>query len=111
MLFLHNKYSNSLTESMLFEWHKLILKEDIYTQLKLGQWRYAKESMQIISGAIGREKIYFETPPSNKTPKEMAVFIDWFNRLEASGIPATVRAGIAHIYFESIHRLKMEMVV
>lgn len=103
MLSLHDTYNKSLTETMLFEWHKLIFKEDKYTQLKLGQWRDTKEPMQIISGAIGREKIYFEAPPSNIVPREMATFINWFNRIDANSIPGPVRAGIAHIYFESIH--------
>jgi Fic family protein len=50
--------------------------------------------------------VHFEAPPSAKIPKEMARFIAWFNRTAPQGakpVPALTRAGIAHLYFESIH--------
>jgi Uncharacterized conserved protein len=62
--------------------------------------------MQVVSGRIGFPKIHFEAPPSNTVPSEMARFIDWFNRSAPTGnppLPALTRAGIAHLYFESIH--------
>lgn len=103
MLSLHKTFQHPLTEAMLFEWHRLIFQESTYTRLTSGQWRDSAEPMQIISGPIGREKIYFEAPPSNVVPNEMKAFIEWFNELMASNPPGPVRAGIAHIYFESIH--------
>jgi len=63
--------------------------------------------MQVVSGAIGREKIHFEAPPSIKVKKEMRQFIQWFNDTAPGGkkeiTKAPVRAAIAHLYFESIH--------
>jgi Fic family protein len=62
--------------------------------------------MQVVSGAIGRPKIHFEAPPSSVIPGEMARFIEWFARSGPGGsqpLPAVTRAGIAHLYFESIH--------
>ena len=50
--------------------------------------------------------MHFEAPPSAKVPKEMAGFVKWFNRTAPNGkdpLPALTRAGIAHLYFESIH--------
>jgi len=45
-------------------------------------------------------------PPSSKVRSEMTRFIDWFNRTALAGaepLPALTRAGIGHLYFESIH--------
>jgi len=33
-------------------------------RIKVGGWRDSQESMRVISGPIGREKIYYEAPPS-----------------------------------------------
>jgi Fic family protein len=62
--------------------------------------------MQVISGRIGAQKVHFEAPPSKRVPSEMKRFISWFNQTVPQGaesLPAISRAGIAHLYFESIH--------
>ena len=55
---------------------------------------------------MGSPKIHFEAPPSVRIPSEMTQFVDWFNGTGQAGaepLPAITRAGIAHLYFESIH--------
>jgi Fic family protein len=72
----------------------------------VGRYRTGAEPMQVLSGAVGSPKIHFEAPPSSKVPSDMARFIEWFNRTASAGaepLPALTRAGIAHLYFESIH--------
>lgn len=72
----------------------------------VGRYRTSEEPMQIVSGALGDPKVYFEAPPSAQVPKDMEHFIDWFNRTAPGGpepLPALSRAGVAHLYFESIH--------
>jgi hypothetical protein len=62
--------------------------------------------MQVVSGAVHAPKIHFEAPPSATVPTEMTRFIRWFNATAPGGpgrLPALARAGIAHLYFESIH--------
>ena len=62
--------------------------------------------MEVVSGPIHAPKVHFEAAPSPKVPEEMARFVDWFNRTAPAGgepLPALTRAGIAHLYFESIH--------
>lgn len=62
--------------------------------------------MQVVSGRIYDPTVHFEAPPSSRVPQEMDLFIEWFNRTGPSGsdpLPALTRAGIAHLYFESIH--------
>jgi Fic family protein len=58
---------------------------------------------------MGTPKNHFEAPPSNKLPREMDGFIEWFNSTAPGGsrpLPAVTRAGAAHLYFESIHPLE-----
>jgi Fic family protein len=62
--------------------------------------------MQVVSGRIGAPKVHFEAPPSKQVPAEMKRFITWFNSTgpqTSEPLPAITRAGIAHLYFESIH--------
>ena len=50
--------------------------------------------------------VHFEAPPSSEVPEQMEQFIAWFNRTAPDGadsLPGLTRAGIAHLYFESIH--------
>jgi len=94
-----------LTEASLFEWHASLLAHE--KGLNVGRWRTHEEPMQIVSGAIGFERVHFVAPPSSNLQNEMSQFIDWFNST-APDQPqamrhAPVRAAIAHLYFESIH--------
>lgn len=94
-----------LTKEKLFAWHTLLMAGS--KGIEVGAWRTRKEPMQVISGAIGKEKIHYEAPPSDSVPGEMDRFIQWFNetgtgaRNEIKRAP--VRAAIAHLYFETIH--------
>lgn len=99
-------FAEPLTRETLFDWHRMLFQARA-RNMQVGQWRDHPEPMQIISGAIGKIKVHFEAPPSDRVAKEMAAFIDWFNASapgEAQAIkPVAVRSAIAHLYFESIH--------
>jgi Fic family protein len=62
--------------------------------------------MEVVSGPAYAPRVQFEAPPSSAVPREMARFVAWFNRSAPGGsehLPALTRAGIAHLYFESVH--------
>lgn len=105
MIDVRNSYAEKLTKEKLFSWRSMVMKGT--QRVKAGKWRTHKEPMQVISGPIGREKIHFEAPPSKRVPKEMAVFIKWFNDTAPGGKneikKAVVRSAMAHLYFETIH--------
>lgn len=105
---IRNNYATQLSKEMIFEWHKMIFSAN--TKINVGQWRFHTEPMQIVSGAIGKEIIHFEAPPSKEVEKEMTSFIRWFNETEIGGKNeikhAPIRCAIAHLYFESIHPLE-----
>ncbi len=105
MIDVRNNFSNSLTEQSLFDWHTMLLNH--VKGVEIGKWRTHPEPMQVVSGAIGKEKVHYEAPPSHVVPKEMERFIRWFNDTAPGGRKeiksAPVRSAIAHLYFESIH--------
>src|SRR5580704_12810684 len=35
--------------------------------------------MEVVSGAMGKERIHFEAPAAKKLDPEMGAFLDWFN--------------------------------
>lgn len=98
-------YDEPLSEKTLKEWHKYLFP--IRTNIIVGDWRMHKEPMQVVSGAIGREKVHFEAPPSVEVSQNMKAFIEWFNDTAPNGKNpikyAPIRSAISHIYFESIH--------
>jgi Fic family protein len=105
MVDLYRSFSEPLTDDMLFAWHRMLVKgrKDLKN---VGAYRTEREAMQVVSGAIYSPRVHFEAPPASKVPKEMARFMKWFNRTAPTGaepLPALTRAGVAHIYFESIH--------
>ena len=105
MIDVHNTYKDELTKEKLFAWHRTLLPES--NGIEVGQWRTHEEPMQIVSGAMGKQKIHYEAPPSNRVPHEMDQFIKWFNDTGPGGTKeikkAPVRSAIAHLYFETIH--------
>ncbi len=105
MIDVRKTFQQPLTTEKLFAWHRMLFPDTV--GFEVGQWRIHEEPMQIVSGAIGKEKIHFEAPPSTIVKDEMSQFIQWFNRTGPGGKKeiknAPVRSAIAHIYFESIH--------
>jgi Fic family protein len=105
MIDVRNSFKEPLTEQKLFAWHKMLLGAN--TRITVGAWRFHKEPMHVVSGAIGKEKIHFEAPPSSQVEKEMKEFVNWFNDTAPGGKheikKAPVRSAITHLYFETIH--------
>jgi len=101
MLAIRKYFTTPLTEKMLFDWHTMLMKGS--KGIEIGQWRSHEEPMQIVSGAIGREIVHFQAPPSNTVPSEMNGFITWFNESRNLINKPIIRSAIAHLHFESIH--------
>lgn len=56
--------------------------------------------MQVVSGPIGRERVHYEAPASERLDDEMARFLEWF---ETATPDPVLKAGIAHLWFVTIH--------
>jgi Fic family protein len=57
--------------------------------------------MQVVSGAMGKEKLHFQAPDSSLVENEMNLFLDWFNNNKETDL--VIKAAIAHLWFVSIH--------
>ena len=104
MVEIRNSYQDRLTEKMIKSWHKILMNASPH--INAGKYRTGTEPMQVISGAVGREIIHYEAPPSYNIPQEMKSFIKWYNnfKVEAGDIKkALIKTSICHLYFESIH--------
>lgn len=89
----------TLDHEALWHWHQLICRGR--TDLKvIGGYREHDEAMQVVSGPVHKPKVHFEAPPSDRMHAEMERFLTWFGQTE---LPALTKAGLAHLWFVSIH--------
>lgn len=100
MVDLYRNYNAPLSHEMLFSWHTMLMngRRDLRD---IGRYRTNKEAMRVVSGKYQEPIVHFEAPPSFGMKKEMNRFIKWFDSGHTGG--ALTRAGVAHLYFVSIH--------
>jgi Fic family protein len=97
-------YDQPLTEERLFAWHASLFPtgRSGLVKIRAGAWRDDSGGpMQVVSGPIGREHVHFEAPKAERVPREMSLFLDWFEGETA--IDPVLRAGLAHLWFVTIH--------
>lgn len=97
----YETFDTPLTHQMLWQWHATLFSGSSHIS-DTGTYRTHKEPMQIVSNRYDSPLVFFEAPPSSKVPREMEVFIQWFNSWSPSD-SILARAAIVHVYFESIH--------
>lgn len=104
MLDATKKYDKKLTKERLFSWHASLFPAGQSGMYKIitGYWRDDSTGpMQVVSGALGKEKVHYQAPPANQIENEMRIFFDWFN-LEQNVDPV-LKAAIAHLWFVTLH--------
>lgn len=105
MLDATQRYDRPLDEERLFGWHAALFptgRSSMY-RIGVGDWRKntKDDPMQVVSGAMGREKVHFQAPHSEQLPAEMERFLTWFNSDPA--IDPMLKAAVAHFWFVTIH--------
>src|SRR5262249_55793082 len=102
MLDATQKYASPLTEERLLGWHASLFPtgRSGMKRITTGAWRTG--GMEVVSGPIGKEKIHFEGPGPETLTREMKRFLTWYED-EAPGIEPLIKAGLAHLYFVTIH--------
>jgi Fic family protein len=100
MVDLYKTYDIRLTHEQLHSWHEMVTRgrRDL---LDIGKYRTHEDPLQVVSGRLDFPTVHFEAPPSMRTPAEMDTFVKWFN--DSKDLQPLTRAGVAHLYFESIH--------
>ena len=97
-------YDKELSKERLFSWHASIFPEGrsgMYN-IKAGSWRDDSTGpMQVVSGALGKEKVHYQAPPAETLEKEMQQFIRWFNLNQKEDF--VLKAAVAHLWFVTVH--------
>jgi Fic family protein len=92
-----------LNAERLFDWHAALFptgRSGMY-KITVANWRKDTSGpMQVVSGALGKEKVHFQAPDSDLIEEEMTRFIDWFNTQQ---MELVVKAAVAHLWFVTIH--------
>ena len=105
MVDLYRGFADPLEHDALHRWHRMITSGRADLE-RIGAYRTHATPMQVVSGYLHKPKVHFEAPPSDVMAREMEAFIDWFAATapgQVGALPALTRAGLAHLYFVSIH--------
>jgi Fic family protein len=98
-------YTTPLTNERLFGWQAALFKAGRSGMHKIvtGPFRNnaTDDPMQVISGALGKEKVRYEAPAAALLKKEMSQFIKWFNGNQQAD--AVLKAAMAHLWFITLH--------
>jgi Fic family protein len=97
-------YDQPLTAERLFSWHASLFPtgRSGMSKIRVGAWRDDTTGpMEVVSGPVGKEHVHFEAPPAARADREMAAFLDWFNK--PADIDEVLKAGLAHLWFVTIH--------
>lgn len=94
-------YRQPLTHERLFGWHNCLFPSGMSGYSRIDVAQYRKGEMKVVSGNYRREKVHYEAVPAQDVPKEMDVFLDWFNT--DCTAPTYLKSAIAHFWFVCIH--------
>jgi len=104
MLDATQKYDLPLTKNRLFGWHAALFPSgwsNLY-KITVADWRKDTTGpMQVVSGPMGKEKVHYQAPSSDRIEPEMIKFLDWFENEHE--IDLVLKAAIAHLWFVTIH--------
>jgi Fic family protein len=105
MLDATEKYALPLTEERILGWHSALFPTSwsAMRKIKTGEWRGGE--MQIVSGPEGKRRVHFEAPAAERVGPEMKRFLTWYEDKTAH-IEPLIKAGLAHLYFVTIHPLE-----
>jgi Fic family protein len=104
MLDATQQYDQPLTDDRMFGWHSALFPtgRSGMHKISVGKWRDdATGPMQVVSGAMGKERVHYQAPHASQLPDEMKKFLDWFNG--PSQMDPVLKAGVAHLWFVTIH--------
>lgn len=101
MLDATQRYDLPLTEERLCGWHAALFPTGYSGAHRVEVARYRSGEMQVVSGAMGKERVHYEAPTGDRVREEMKRFLDWFRDDET--IDPVLKAAIAHFWFVTIH--------
>ncbi|MCB0762543.1 MAG: Fic family protein [Flavobacteriales bacterium] len=94
-------HSEILTHERLFGWHSALFPTGYSGMHKIEVAQYRTGEMQVVSGAMGKERVHYEAIEASKVHVEMSAFLDWFNTDYT--MDPVLKAAVAHFWFIIIH--------
>lgn len=94
-------YMKPLTTERVFGWHAALFPTGYSGMYKIEAGKYRSGDMQVVSGAMGKERVHYEAPKADVLEVEMKRFLNWFNN--ESETDPVLKAAIAHLWFVTIH--------
>ena len=94
-------YTQDLSEDRICGWHSALFpsgRSGMYT-IEVGKYRTGE--MQVVSGAMGKEKLHYEAVEAKNVKTEMDKLVQWVN--EDTPIDLVIKSAIAHLWFVTIH--------
>lgn len=101
MLDATQRYDVPLTEKRMFGWHAALFPTGFSGPYEIEVGRYRTGEMQVVSGALGKEKLHYEAVSPDLLKTEMDKFLIWFNN--DNTLDLVIKAAIAHFWFIIIH--------
>jgi Fic family protein len=98
-------YDRPVTRERLFGWHAALFPTGYSgaAKIRVGAWRDDTGGpMQVVSGALGHQRVHFEAPPAERLNVEMTRLLDWVDARSAS-TPPLLEAGLGHLWFVTLH--------
>lgn len=97
-------FDQPLTQERLFGWHAALFPTGYSGRVRItvAGWRLdASGPMEVVSGAVGREKVHFQAPPAHTLAAQTDTFLQWFNAAPVGD--ALIKAGLAHLWLVTLH--------
>lgn len=94
-------YEKQLTHERIFGWHAALFPTGFSGPYSIEVGKYRSGDMQIVSGALGKEKVHYEAIKPEFVQAEMDRFLNWLN--EENQLDQVLKAAIAHFWFIIIH--------
>lgn len=101
MLDATQNYTPPITTERLFGWHAALFPTGYSGMHKIEVGKYRDGDMQVVSGAMGKERVHYEAPKADRIESEMNNFLQWFNITTETD--PVLKAAIAHFRFVTIH--------
>jgi Fic family protein len=101
MLDATQRYTLPLTKKRLLGWHAALFPTGHSGPHKIETGKYRTGEMQVVSGAMGKEKVHYQAVKPELVKTEMDNFLDWFNN--DNTLDPVLKAAIAHFWFIIIH--------
>lgn len=95
-----NLNKTPMTFERLHGWHNALFESGYKGLYKIKIAKFRDDKMQVVSGAIGHEKIHYEAVPADHIEKDMKLFLDFINN---SSLNPYIKSSIAHLWFVAIH--------